>query len=86
MQAYEISKNEGEPSSYAGDLAAVRTAIRTVPKGEARDWVRVSLVEFPHDKATLLQLLNGAAPAFTTRRSWRISRRGRLIEIDPTET
>jgi hypothetical protein len=86
MQAYEISKNEGEPSSYAGDLAAVRAAIRCVPKGEARDWVRVRLVEFPHDKAALLQLLNGVAPPLTTRRSWRISRRGRLIETEPDET
>jgi hypothetical protein len=82
MQAYEISKNEGEPSTYAGDLKTVRAVIRTIPRS-ARDWARVSLVEFPHDKAALLQLLNGHMPAGTVHRKWRLSARGRLLEIDP---
>lgn len=84
MQAYEISKNEGEPSTYAGDLRAVRAAIRAIPRA-GRQWARVRLVAMPHDKAAFLQLLNGQCPETTVLRRWRPSARGRLIEIGPDD-
>jgi hypothetical protein len=84
MHAYEISKNEGEPSIYAGDLRAVRAVIRSIPRA-GRDWARVQLVAIPHDKAAILQLLNGRPPITTVLRRWRPSARGRLIEIGPDD-
>jgi hypothetical protein len=84
MQAYEISKNEGEPSTYAGDLQAVRAVIRAIPRA-GRDWARVQLLAIPHDKTAFLQLLNGHRPPVTVLRRWRPSARGRLIEIRPDD-
>jgi hypothetical protein len=85
MQAYEISKGVDVPSTFAGDLAAVRRTVRTIPR-DMRDDVRVYLREFPHDKAAFVQLLNGRPLEGTLRRTWRPGLRGgKLIEIEPEE-
>jgi hypothetical protein len=85
MQAYEISKGVDVPSTYAKDLAAVRAAVRLIPRG-MRDDVRVNLRDFPHDKAAFVQLLNGHQLAGELRRRWRPgSRGGKLIEIAANE-
>lgn len=80
MQAYEISKNEQAAPVFAGDLRAVRDVVRTINK-ESRDWARVYLIQFPTAKADLLGVLNGQELQRTRVRAWRLSIRGRLLEI-----
>jgi hypothetical protein len=80
MNAYEISPNSGATPTYAGDLAAVRAKVRLIPKA-SRDYARITLVSVPADKAAVLQLLNGKEPVKQPLRKWRLSVRGRLVEI-----
>lgn len=84
MQAYEINLYPGRPSDYAADLKAVRQVIKVIPKGGRID-ARITLVDMPSDKAALVGLLNGNKPAAKSLKKWRLSVRGRLIEIDINE-
>lgn len=86
MQAYEVSKTEGVASVFAGDLAAVRQVLRTVPK-DMRDQVRIYLVAVPDVKAERIRVLNGAEPTRQRLTAWRIggARGGRLVKLDSME-
>lgn len=84
MLAYEISKNEGAAPVFAGDLRQVRAIVRTIPKA-SRDWARIYLVDVATDKAAVLRLLNGQDLDRGRRRSFRLSVRGRLVELQEGE-
>jgi hypothetical protein len=85
MQAYEISPNEQVEPTYVGTTKDVRDCIRLMPK-DSRAYARIALVDLPADKAAFLILLNKRPDALSqwkqTLRKWRLSVRGRLIEID----
>ena len=80
MQAYEFQRHETAKPVFAGDKRAVRELLRTVAK-DSRDEVRVYLVQFSTVKADLLRILNGGEVQRTRLRAWRVSVRGRLVEI-----
>lgn len=86
MHAYEISRNEGARPVYAGDLRSVKTAIAMVNR-DARDYMRIHLVDVPSHKEEVLRLLNGQAPHKTVLKRWRVGgpRGGKLIEITGEE-
>lgn len=84
MHAYLVSPAEGAPESFATDLRGVRQRVRVIPK-DYRHEARVMLVDVPTNKAAVVALLNGQEPPRTLLRKWRLSVRGRLIEIDVKE-
>jgi hypothetical protein len=84
MQAYEISKDVDVASTYAGDLAAVRAIVRTLPR-ELRLTARIHLREFPSNKAAFVQLLNGRPLEGPIKRTWRPGRRGGALTEIPAD-
>lgn len=87
MQAYVVSLNEQCPTTMLADLASVKAKIQLIPK-DSRTWARVTLEEYPHDKASVIAAYNGCPPPATrVIKKWRIGgpRGGRLIEIPVEE-
>jgi hypothetical protein len=87
MHAYIFSENEGAAGKMLPDLKAVKDACRGIPK-DYRDNIRVTLEDFPCDKAAFIAAYNGQPkPAQRVLKKWRIGgpRGGKLIEIQVEE-
>lgn len=80
MQAYQLERYAGTPPVHCADLKAVRAEVKTIAR-DARDDTRVYLVDLPADKKSVIGYLNGNPPQVKVLRKWRLSTRGRLIEI-----
>lgn len=80
MHAYELSPREEAQSSYHKDVKALKAATRLIPSCARLD-VRVRLVDVSLAKVDVVAVLNGQKPVATVLKQWRLSTRGRLIEI-----
>jgi len=79
-QCYVLSPNEQATQRSFCTLGEVRTHARLIPK-DGRIYARVMLVAYPVAKRHNVARRNGAAPPDQILRMWRLSQRGKLIEI-----
>lgn len=61
MRAYLFSPNSQCPVTMLPDLKAVKEKIRSTPRS-CRDFVRVTLEDFPNDKAAFIAAWNRHQP------------------------
>lgn len=83
-QCYVLSKAEGAAEESFCTKDEVKSAVRLIPK-TARDDARVTLVAYPVAKRHNVARRNGKPPQDQVLRKWRISIRGRLVEMAVTE-
>lgn len=80
MHAYELSPYPASRSTFHKDIKSLKAATRLIPHTTRVD-ARIKLVDVSLAKVDVVAVLNGQDPKAVVLRHWRLSNRGRLIEI-----